>query len=65
VALLRHVSQTTICMSTLLLELPSFRDAQCFELWLTRILVNACLDRLQVKRRRARWLVSIGAWDIL
>ena len=39
------------------LHLPSFREDLFFELWFTRILVNACLDRLKAKGRRARWLV--------
>ena len=39
------------------LHLPSFREDLFFKLWFTRILVNACLDRLKVKARRARWLV--------
>ena len=43
------------------LHLPSFREDLFFELWFTRILVNACLDRLKVKARRARWLVPIDA----
>ena len=39
------------------LHLPSFREDLFFELWFTRILVNACLDRLKARNRRARWLV--------
>ena len=39
------------------LHLPSFREELFFELWFTRILVNACLDRLKAKTRRTRWLV--------
>jgi len=38
------------------LHLPSFREDLFFELWFTRILVNACLDRLKAGKRRARWL---------
>ena len=45
------------------LHLPSFREDLFFELWFTRILVNACLDRLKAKARRARWLVSSDARD--
>ena len=45
------------------LHLPSFRDDLYFELWFTRILVNACLDRLKAKARRARWLVPSDARD--
>ena len=43
------------------LHLPSFREDLFFELWFTRILVNACLDRLKAKTRRARWLVPNGS----
>ena len=39
-------------------HLPSFREDLLFELWFTRILVNACLDRLKARGRRARWMVS-------
>jgi RNA polymerase sigma-70 factor (ECF subfamily) len=45
------------------LHLPSFREDLFFELWFTRILVNACLDRLKAKARRTRWLVSSDARD--
>ena len=45
------------------LHLPSFREDRFFELWFTRILVNACLDRLKAKARRARWLVPSDARD--
>jgi RNA polymerase sigma-70 factor (ECF subfamily) len=45
------------------LYLPSFREDLFFELWFTRILVNACLDRLKAKARRARWLVPSDARD--
>ena len=47
------------------LHLPSFREDLFFELWFTRILVNACLDRLKAKARRARWLVPSDARDNL
>ncbi|MCH2253744.1 MAG: sigma-70 family RNA polymerase sigma factor [Vicinamibacterales bacterium] len=47
------------------LHLPSFREDLFFELWFTRILVNACLDRLKAKARRARWLVPSDARDTL
>ena len=43
------------------LHLPSFREDLFFELWFTRILVNACLDRLKAKARRARWLIPADA----
>jgi RNA polymerase sigma-70 factor, ECF subfamily len=33
-------------------HLPSFREGVSFEAWFVRILVNGCLDRLKVRRRR-------------
>ncbi len=39
------------------IHLPSFREDLLFDLWFTRILVNACLDRLKARGRRARWMV--------
>ena len=45
------------------LHLLSFREDLFFELWFTRILVNACLDRLKAQARRARWLVPSNARD--
>lgn len=36
-------------------HLPTFRDELYFELWLSRIAVNGCLDRLKAKTRRQRW----------
>ena len=47
------------------LHLPSFREDLFFELWFTRILVNACLDRLKAKARRTRWLVPSDAREYL
>ena len=41
--------------------LPSFREELRFESWFTKILVNGCLDRIKARRRRARWLLSIGS----
>ena len=38
-------------------HLPSFREELLFELWFTKILVNACLDRIKSRNRRARWLL--------
>lgn len=43
------------------MHLPSFREDLFFELWFTRILVNACLDRLKARGRRARWMVPAEA----
>ena len=42
-------------------HLPSFREELRFELWFTKILVTGCLDRIKARRRRARWLISIGS----
>ena len=43
------------------LHLPSFREELLFELWLTRIVINGCLDRLKARNRRRKWLLPIGA----
>ena len=34
-----------------------FREELLFELWLTKILVNGCIDRLKARTRRARWFL--------
>ena len=47
------------------LNLPTCREDLFFELWFTRILVNACLDRLKSRKRRAKWLVSAEGRDDL
>ena len=39
------------------IHLPTFQDELYFELWLSRIAVNGCLDRLKAKTRRRRWIV--------
>lgn len=41
-------------------HLPSFREELLFELWLTKIVVNGCLDRLKAKKRLDRWMISMG-----
>jgi len=38
-------------------HLSSFREELLFGLWFTKILVNACLDRIKSRNRRARWLL--------
>lgn len=38
-------------------HLPSFREQLFFELWLTRILMNGCFDRLKARSRRLRWMI--------
>ena len=46
-------------------HITSYREAWPFEVWFTRILINACLDRRKARARRDRWFVqaddSIGA----
>lgn len=39
-------------------HIDSYREAWPFEVWLTRILINGCLDRRKALLRRARWFVS-------
>ncbi len=41
-------------------HLPSYDPSRPFEVWLTRILVNSCLDRMKARRRRLRWQVPLG-----
>src|SRR5205809_620319 len=36
-------------------HIESYREAWPFEVWLTRILINGCLDRRKARMRRARW----------
>src|SRR5690242_17135124 len=37
-------------------HIGTFREELPFEVWFTRILINGCLDRLKVRRRRERWI---------
>lgn len=37
-------------------HLASFREELPFDVWLTRILINGCLDRIKARTRRERWL---------
>src|SRR5262249_20739929 len=39
-------------------HIGSYREAWPFEVWFTRILINACLDRRKARSRRSRWLVA-------
>jgi RNA polymerase sigma-70 factor, ECF subfamily len=39
------------------LHIASYKQDLSFEVWLTRILINACLDRRKMRARRERWLV--------
>ena len=38
----------------------SYDRTRPFEIWFTRILVNACLDRVKARKRRLRWQVGLG-----
>jgi RNA polymerase sigma-70 factor (ECF subfamily) len=38
----------------------SYDRTRPFEVWFTRILVNACLDRVKARKRRLRWQVGLG-----
>jgi RNA polymerase sigma-70 factor (ECF subfamily) len=38
-------------------HIGTFREELPFEVWFTRILINGCLDRLKMRRRRERWFV--------
>src|SRR5688572_27538258 len=38
-------------------HIASFQTNLSFEVWLTRILINGCLDRQKARARRSRWLL--------
>jgi RNA polymerase sigma-70 factor (ECF subfamily) len=38
-------------------HIGSFQRNLSFEVWLTRILINGCLDRQKARARRARWMM--------
>lgn len=40
------------------LHIDQYREDLSFDVWFTRILVNACLDRLKSRNRRQRWIAS-------
>ncbi|MGE3275811.1 MAG: RNA polymerase sigma factor [Vicinamibacterales bacterium] len=40
------------------LHIGQYREDLSFDVWFTRILVNACLDRLKSRNRQQRWLVD-------
>lgn len=40
-------------------NVATYRDELPFEVWFTRILVNACLDRIKARTRRRRWMVPM------
>jgi RNA polymerase sigma-70 factor (ECF subfamily) len=39
-------------------HIASFQRDLSFEVWLTRILINGCLDRQKARTRRSRWMLS-------
>jgi RNA polymerase sigma-70 factor (ECF subfamily) len=39
-------------------HIGSYRPELSFDIWFTRILVNACLDRMKGRARARRWLVA-------
>lgn len=41
-------------------HITSYREDLPFEVWLTRILVNACLDLRKSRARRLRWTVAMS-----
>src|SRR5918999_5571167 len=40
-------------------HIGTYRDELPFEVWFTRILVNACLDLRKARSRRLRWVLPI------
>ena len=41
-------------------HIASFQRHLSFEVWLTRILINGCLDRQKSRMRRSRWLLPVA-----
>lgn len=41
-------------------HIASFQRHLSFEVWLTRILINGCLDRQKARTHRARWLLPVS-----
>lgn len=41
-------------------HIASFQRNLSFEIWLTRILINGCLDRQKARTRRTRWLLPVS-----
>jgi RNA polymerase sigma-70 factor (ECF subfamily) len=41
-------------------HIASFQSNLSFEVWLTRILINGCLDRQKARARRSRWLLPVA-----
>lgn len=45
------------------LHIEQYREDLPFDVWFTRIVVNACLDRLKSRARQQRWIVSTTTED--
>jgi RNA polymerase sigma-70 factor, ECF subfamily len=41
-------------------HINSFQRNLSFEVWLTRILINGCLDRQKARTRRSRWMLPVA-----
>ena len=41
-------------------HIATYREELPFEVWFTRILVNACLDLRKARNRRLRWVLPMG-----
>src|SRR5262245_16775095 len=41
-------------------HIASFQRNLSFEVWLTRILINGCLDRQKARSRRSRWMLPVA-----
>jgi RNA polymerase sigma-70 factor (ECF subfamily) len=41
-------------------HIKSFQRNLSFEVWLTRILINGCLDRQKARTRRSRWMLPVA-----
>ena len=41
-------------------HIKSFQRNLSFEVWLTRILINGCLDRQKARTRRSRWMTAVA-----
>jgi RNA polymerase sigma-70 factor, ECF subfamily len=45
------------------LHIEQYREELPFDVWFTRIVVNACLDRLKSRARQQRWIVNTATED--
>jgi RNA polymerase sigma-70 factor (ECF subfamily) len=41
-------------------HIKTFQRNLSFEVWLTRILINGCLDRQKARTRRSRWMLPVA-----